>query len=88
LTEGGELLDGLAELIRNGAKAQTWNPVDPEILSVFLFQMIYGVVGYAVRSGRMNMESLPTSMRNIVNKAVGRAEQSARPLPSISANLS
>jgi AcrR family transcriptional regulator len=65
------LVSELTQLIRAGAAGGAWSAENPELLSLFLFYALHGVVDYAVHGHHTNHDALIRLSQQIVRRAIG-----------------
>jgi AcrR family transcriptional regulator len=70
-----ELVVELAELIRAGNTAGAWRAESPELLSLFLFYGLHGVVDHIVASRRPDRKAVIRLSQKLVRNALGMPAQ-------------
>jgi len=65
------LVSELTELIRAGAAAGAWNGENPQLLSLFLFYALHGVVDYVVHGHRTDHHVVIVLSQQIVRRSIG-----------------
>jgi len=66
---------GLAELIRAGSAARAWRVESSELVSVFLFYALHGMVDHIVGNRRSDHEAAIRLSQRIVRNAIGLPPQ-------------
>ena len=71
------LVEALADLIRAGAAAGAWRAQSPELVSLFLFYALHGVVDHIVTSRTMDRRGVIRLSQKIVRDVMGVSPESA-----------
>lgn len=75
------LVTEFADLIRAGAGAQAWRVDNPELMSLFLFFGLHGIVDHIATSRRADRTALIRLGQKIVRNALGLSSEAARRAP-------